>query len=155
MLSWLFFGSLISSLLPEHGGPKMNRIDTLFTKLKAEGRCAMIAYITGGDPTLSASVKIALALERSGVDILELGIPFSDPLADGSTIQAAAGRALATGASVSGVLDLIREIRQSSQIPIVLFAYLNPIYTYGFKKFQMDAIAAGADGLLLLDLPPQ
>ena len=133
----------------------MNRIDTLFTKLKAEGRCAMVAYITGGDPTLSASAKVAIALERSGVDILELGIPFSDPLADGATIQAAAGRALAAGASVSGVLDLIREIRQSSQIPIVLFAYLNPIYTYGFEKFQRDAIAAGADGLLLLDLPPQ
>lgn len=132
-----------------------NRIDALFTKLKANGRCAMVAYITGGDPTLEASARVALALEQSGVDILELGVPFSDPLADGATIQAAAGRALAAGASVAGILELIREIRKTSQIPIVLFAYLNPIYIYGFEKFQIDAAEAGADGLLLLDLPPQ
>lgn len=132
-----------------------NRIDSLFARLKSEGRPALIAYITGGDPTLDASAKIALALERSGVDILELGIPFSDPLADGATIQAAAARALASGASVPGILDLIREIRKSSQIPIVLFAYLNPLYVYGFERFQRDAAEAGADGLLLLDLPPQ
>jgi len=115
----------------------------------------MIAYITGGDPTLAATAKIALELEKAGVDILELGIPFSDPLADGETIQAAAGRALAAGSSVQGVLELIHEIRKTSQIPIVLFAYLNPVYTYGFRKFQTDAAKAGADGLLLLDLPPQ
>ena len=115
----------------------------------------MIAYITGGDPTLAASAKLALAMEDAGVDILELGVPFSDPLADGATIQAAAGRALEAGASVAGILDLIREIRTTSQIPIVLFAYLNPVYVYGFEKFQIDALEAGADGLLLLDLPPQ
>lgn len=133
----------------------MNRIDNLFSRLKSEGRPAMIAYITGGDPTLKASAKVAVALEQAGVDILELGIPFSDPLADGSTIQAAAGRALSAGASVPGILELIREIRKTSQIPIVLFAYLNPVYIYGFEKFQRDAASAGADGLLLLDLPPQ
>lgn len=133
----------------------MNRIDSLFTELKTQGRAAMVAYITGGDPTLAASAKVALALDKAGVDIIELGVPFSDPLADGATIQAAAGRALAAGASVPGILDLIREIRKSSQIPIVLFAYLNPVYVYGFEKFQENAAAAGADGLLLLDLPPQ
>jgi tryptophan synthase alpha chain len=133
----------------------MNRIDSLFTKLKTQGSAAMVAYITGGDPTLAASAKVVLALEQAGVDILELGVPFSDPLADGATIQAAAGRALASGASVPGILELIREIRKTSQIPIVLFAYLNPVYVYGFDKFQQDAAAAGADGLLLLDLPPQ
>ena len=133
----------------------MNRIDSLFTELKTQGRTAMVAYITGGDPTLAASAKVALALEQAGVDILELGVPFSDPLADGATIQAAAGRALAAGASVPGILELIREIRKTSQIPIVLFAYLNPVYVYGFDKFQQDAATAGADGLLLLDLPPQ
>ncbi len=133
----------------------MNRIDELFARLKTEKRSAMIVYITGGDPTLAASAKIALALEKAGVDLLELGIPFSDPLADGATIQAASGRALAAGASVPGILDLIREIRKTSQIPIVLFTYLNPVYVYGFEKFQNDALAAGADGLLLLDLPPQ
>ena len=132
-----------------------NRIDALFVRLKAEKRPAMIAYITGGDPTLSASAKIAIELEKAGVDLLELGIPFSDPLADGATIQLAAGRALAAGASVPGIIDLVREIRKTSQIPIVLFAYLNPVYIYGFSKFQHDAAAAGADGLLLLDLPPQ
>ena len=132
----------------------MNRIDTLFQRLRSEKRPAMIAYITGGDPTLAASAKIALAMEQAGVDLLELGIPFSDPLADGATIQAAAGRALAAGASVAGILDLIREIRKSSAIPIVLFAYLNPVYVYGFDRFQRDAAEAGADGLLLLDLPP-
>jgi tryptophan synthase alpha chain len=115
----------------------------------------MIAYITGGDPTLEASAKIALAMEKAGVDLLELGVPFSDPLADGATIQAAAGRALEAGATVPGILDLVREIRKSSQMPIVLFAYLNPVYIYGFERFQQDAVAAGADGLLLLDLPPQ
>jgi len=134
---------------------RQNRIDALFSKLKSDGRPAMIAYITGGDPSLEASAKIALAMEQAGVDLLELGIPFSDPLADGATIQAAAGRALAAGASVPGILELVREIRKTSQIPIVLFAYLNPVYIYGFEKFQQDAAAAGADGLLLLDLPPQ
>ena len=133
----------------------MNRIDALFGRLKTEGRSAMIAYITGGDPTLELSGKIALALESAGVDLLELGIPFSDPLADGATIQAAAGRAIASGATVPGILDLVRNIRVSSQIPIVLFTYLNPVYVYGFERFQADAAAAGADGLLLLDLPPQ
>jgi len=132
-----------------------NRIDTLFARLNSEAKPAMIAYITGGDPTLAASAKIALEMEKAGVDLLELGIPFSDPLADGATIQMAAGRALAAGASVPGILELVREIRKTSQIPIVLFAYLNPVYIYGFEKFQHDAAAAGADGLLLLDLPPQ
>jgi len=113
----------------------------------------MVAYITGGDPTLAASTKVALALAAAGADILEIGVPFSDPLADGLTIQAAAGRALSAGASVPGILDQIRQIRRSSQVPIVLFAYLNPVYTYGFGRFQKDAAEAGADGLLLLDLP--
>ena len=95
-----------------------------------------------------------LALEKCGVDIIELGIPFSDPLADGATIQAASGRAIAAGTTVAAVLDAVRKIRASSQIPIVLFTYLNPIYVYGFDRFHADAAAAGADGLLILDLPP-
>jgi len=144
-------GEVIS---PFHTSPDMNRIDSLFARLKTDNRSAMVAYITGGDPTLAASAKIAVALEQAGVDVLELGIPFSDPLADGATIQAAAGRALAAGATVAGILDLIREIRKTSEVPIVLFAYLNPVYAYGFTKFQEDALASGADGLLLLDLPP-
>lgn len=131
-----------------------NRIDTTFTNLKAAGKCGFIAYITAGDPGLAETFDIALELERSGVDILELGIPFSDPLADGPTIQAASGRALAAGASVAGVLETIQKIRQTSQIPIVLFTYLNPIYIYGFERFHADAAAAGADGVLILDMPP-
>ena len=133
----------------------MNRIDSLFAGLKSEDRPAMIAYITGGDPTLRTSAAIALALEAAGVDLLELGIPFSDPLADGATIQAAAARAIAAGATVPGILDLVRKIRETSQIPIVLFTYLNPVYVYGFERFQADACAAGVDGVLFLDLPPQ
>lgn len=131
-----------------------NRIDSTFEKLKAAGKCGFIAYITAGDPSLAETPVIADALERSGVDILELGIPFSDPLADGPTIQAASGRALAAGATVTGVLESVRKIRKISQIPIVLFTYLNPVYIYGFDRFHADAAAAGADGLLILDLPP-
>lgn len=132
----------------------MNRIDQKFQTLRAAGQTGFIAYITAGDPTLDATVQLAAALEKSGTDILELGIPFSDPLADGATIQAASGRALAAGATVAGVLAAVKKIRATSQIPIVLFTYLNPVYVYGFDRFHADASAAGADGLLILDLPP-
>jgi len=131
-----------------------NRIDACFQRLKTEGRSGFVAYLTCGDPSLEASVELILALERAGTDIVEVGVPFSDPLADGATIQAAAGRALAAGATVSGVLDCVKKIRAKSEIPIVLFTYLNPVYAYGFEKFHADAAAAGADGVLLLDLPP-
>ena len=132
----------------------MSRIDAVLAARKAEGRAALIPYITAGDPHLKSTPALVAALEQSGVDIVELGIPFSDPLADGATIQAAAGRAIAAGATVAGVLEAIREIRKTSQIPIVLFTYLNPIYIYGYDRFHADASAAGADGLLILDLPP-
>ncbi len=132
----------------------MNRIDEKFQTLRAAKQPGFIAYITAGDPDLQTTPALVAALEKSGVDIVELGIPFSDPLADGATIQAAAGRAIAAGSTVAGVLDSIREIRKSSQVPIVLFTYLNPIYIYGFDRFHSDAAAAGADGLLILDLPP-
>ena len=131
-----------------------NRIDSKFETLRAAGQCGFIAYITAGDPDLKSTPALVAALEKSGVDIVELGIPFSDPLADGATIQAASGRALEAGATVAGVLDAVREIRRVSQIPVVLFTYLNPVYVYGFDKFHADAAAAGADGLLILDLPP-
>ncbi|MDX2082121.1 MAG: tryptophan synthase subunit alpha [Terrimicrobiaceae bacterium] len=131
-----------------------NRIDACFQNLRAAKRSGFIAYITAGDPTPSATAGLALTLEKSGVDLIELGIPFSDPLADGATIQAAAGRAIAAGTTVSHVLEIVREIRKSSEVPIVLFTYLNPVYVYGFERFHADAAAAGADGLLVLDLPP-
>jgi tryptophan synthase alpha chain len=137
-----------------HHMKTLNRIDTKFETLRAAGQCGFIAYITAGDPDLKSTPALVAALEQSGVDIVELGIPFSDPLADGATIQAASGRAIDAGATVVGVLDAVREIRRSSEIPIVFFTYLNPVYVYGFDRFHADAAAAGADGLLILDLPP-
>lgn len=131
-----------------------NRIDAAFAGLKSTGRCGFVAYLTAGDPHLPATLDLVLALERAGVDVIELGVPFSDPLADGATIQAAAGRALAAGATLPKVLDLVRAIRAHSEIPLVLFTYLNPVYTYGFREFHADAANAGADGVLILDLPP-
>ncbi len=131
-----------------------NRIDTRFHQLRETKKAGFIAYITAGDPSPERTVEIALALEEAGVDILELGIPFSDPLADGATIQAAAGRAIAAGTTIPGVFEMIRGIRSTSELPVVLFTYLNPVYVYGYARFMRDAAEAGADGLLILDLPP-
>lgn len=131
-----------------------NRITSCFEELRKIRRAGFIAYITAGDPSPELTPPVVLALEKSGADIVEIGVPFSDPLADGATIQAAAGRALAAGTTVAKVLGIVREIRKTSRIPIVLFTYLNPVYVYGFEKFHEDAALAGADGLLILDLPP-
>lgn len=131
-----------------------NRIDTTFARLKSESKAAFIAYVSAGDPDMPKSFEVIRALERAGADIIELGVPFSDPMADGIVNQMAAHRALEAGATTIKVLELIREFRKESETPIVLFTYLNPIYTYGFVKFHKDAAAAGADGILLLDLPP-
>jgi tryptophan synthase alpha chain len=132
-----------------------NRIDQCFTALRVRKEKAFIAYICAGDPALSLTVDLALALEKAGTDILELGIPFSDPLADGLVNQLAAQRALEAGATVPGVLDCIRQIRTRSQIPVVLYTYLNPIFQFGFERFHREASDAGVDGLLILDLPPE
>lgn len=131
-----------------------NRIDQKFTDLRAAGRKALIAYIAAGDPNLDATRDLAWAFEIAGVDVLELGVPFSDPLADGVVNQLAAARALAAGTTVHGVLDCVRAIRTKSQLPIVLYTYMNPIYRFGFAEFHREAEAAGVDGLLILDLPP-
>jgi len=131
-----------------------NRIDQRFADLKQQSQAAFVAYICAGDPDMAACLEIMHALERSGVDIIELGVPFSDPMADGIVNQMAAHRALEAGATVKGVLELIRQFRQRSELPVVLFTYLNPIYTYGFEPFLQDASTAGADGILMLDLPP-
>jgi tryptophan synthase alpha chain len=133
----------------------MSRIDQTFQKLKKEGRKAFVAYITAGDPHPNKTPELVLALEKAGVDIVELGIPFSDPLADGIVNQMAAQRSLDAGTTVPHILQMIREVRKSSSIPLVLFTYLNPIYAYGLEKFYGDAAAAGADGVLILDLPPE
>ncbi|MEA3209249.1 MAG: tryptophan synthase alpha chain [Chthoniobacter sp.] len=131
-----------------------NRIDQRFADLRAAGKKALIAYIAAGDPNLGATRELAWAFEGAGVDLLELGVPFSDPLADGVVNQLAAARALAAGTTTRGVLECVRAIRERSQIPIVLYTYMNPIYRYGFEVFHSDAEAAGVDGLLILDLPP-
>jgi tryptophan synthase alpha chain len=132
-----------------------NRIDQCFAALRSKEEKAFIAYISAGDPNLTATVDLALALGKAGTDILELGIPFSDPLADGTVNQLAAQRALAAGATVSRVLDCVRQIRARSQIPIVLYTYLNPIFQFGFERFHDEAAKAGVDGFLILDLPPE
>jgi tryptophan synthase alpha chain len=131
-----------------------NRIDQKFADLRAAGKKALIAYIAAGDPNLDATRELAWAFEKAGVDLLELGVPFSDPLADGVVNQLAASRALAAGTTAPGVLGMVRAVRERSQLPIVLYTYMNPIYRYGFEKFHRDAETAGVDGLLILDLPP-
>ena len=131
-----------------------SRIDNTFTRLRSSGKKAFVAYVCAGDPSLERTLEIVRTLEQCGVDIIELGLPFSDPLADGIVNQMAAGRALAAGATTAGVIELVRRIRAVSQVPLVLFTYLNPVYAYGFTQFHTDAAAAGADGVLLLDLPP-
>ena len=132
-----------------------NRIDQCFAALRARNEKAFIAYICAGDPNLKRTIDLSLALEKAGTDILELGLPFSDPLADGIVNQLAAQRALEAGTTVQGVLDCVRQIRRVSQIPIVLYTYMNPIFQFGFERFHREASAAGVDGLLILDLPPE
>ena len=131
-----------------------NRIEARFSALRSEGASGFMAYITGGDPTSERTLDIALALSKAGVDFLEIGIPFSDPLADGVANQLGAQRALAAGVTVPKLLKTIIEIRKYLDFPIILYSYLNPLFQYGLERFERDAAAAGVDGLLLLDLPP-
>jgi tryptophan synthase alpha chain len=131
------------------------RISRRFADLQARGEMGIIAYITAGDPSFDASLKFVLALAEAGADVIELGVPFSDPLADGPTIQRASERALRSGATLVGVLDLVSEIRKSSDVPLVLFSYYNPILQMGLEKFAAAAAQAGADGVLATDLTPE
>jgi tryptophan synthase alpha chain len=132
-----------------------NRIDDCFARLRSQNRKAFIPYICAGDPSLAKTVDLSLGLQKAGADVLELGIPFSDPLADGIVNQLAAQRALAAGTTVQGVLDCVRDIRRESEIPIVLYTYMNPIFQFGLEKFHAEAEATGVDGLLILDLPEE
>jgi tryptophan synthase alpha chain len=131
------------------------RISKRFAELRAAGELGIVAYITAGDPSLGATHKFVLALAGAGTDVIELGVPFSDPLADGPTIQRASERALKSGTTLAGVLELVRRIRQSSQVPLVLFSYYNPILQMGLEKFAAAASGAGADGVLVTDLTPE
>jgi tryptophan synthase alpha chain len=136
-------------------GSNSTRISKRFAELRAVGELGIVAYITAGDPSLDATLKFVLALAEAGADVIELGVPFSDPLADGPTIQRASERALKSGTTLAGVLGLVRRIRQSSQVPLVLFSYYNPILQMGLEKFAADAASAGADGVLATDLTPE
>ncbi len=131
------------------------RIAKRFAELRATGELGIVAYITAGDPTLATTRDYVLALAEAGADVVELGVPFSDPLADGPTIQRASERALKSGTTLAGVLALVRQIRRSSQVPLVLFSYFNPILQIGLEKFAAAAAEAGADGVLVTDLTPE
>src|SRR5712671_2230932 len=133
----------------------MNRIEERFARLKRDGKKGFIVYIGAGDPHLEATRQLALAFDGLGVDVLELGVPFSDPLADGLVNQLAAQRGLESGTTPPKVLETIAAIRRTSQIPIVLYIYFNLMHRYGLEKFIAAAGGAGVDGLLALDLPPE
>lgn len=132
-----------------------SRIARKFAALSNSGELGLVAYITAGDPSLSATLKFVLALAEAGADVIELGVPFSDPLADGPTIQRASERALKNNVTLADVIALVREIRKSSEVPLVLFSYYNPILQMGLEKFAAAASQAGADGVLATDLTPE
>lgn len=133
----------------------MNRIEQRFNSLRTQSRKGVIIYIGAGDPNLEATAQLAFAFDRAGVDVLELGVPFSDPLADGVVNQLAAQRGLESGTTLPGLLKTVAKIRESSQVPIVLYIYYNLVHKYGLEPFIADAARAGIDGLLVLDLPPE
>lgn len=133
----------------------MSRLATRFSALQTERSKALVTFITAGDPDLSTTEEMIHLLEGAGADIIELGVPFSDPMADGPTIQLSSERALASGTTLHGILDVVRNVRKSSAIPIILMGYLNPVHAYGYESFCRDAAAAGVDGVLLVDMPPE
>jgi tryptophan synthase alpha chain len=133
----------------------MSRIEETFKRLRANGEKALVGFITAGDPNLDRSLEIARQMCLSGLDLLELGVPFSDPTADGPVIQRSSSRAIATGVNMKIVLEMVRRIRGFSSVPVVIFSYYNPILSYGAEQFYRDAVAAGADGTLVVDLPPE
>ena len=131
------------------------RIAQRFRQLSRADELGLVAYVTAGDPSLDASEKIVLAAANAGADVIELGVPFSDPVADGPTIQRASERALRGGTTLAGVLDLVRRLRTRTQVPLVLFSYFNPMLQMGIEKFADAAASAGADGVLATDLTPE
>jgi tryptophan synthase alpha chain len=134
----------------------MSRIANTFKKLQAQGRKALIPYVTAGDPFADATPEIMLAMAKAGADVIELGVPFSDPMADGPVIQQASERALARGIGLTHTLAMVREFRRSDDAtPVVLMGYANPVERYGRERFVVDAQAAGVDGLLVVDYPPE
>lgn len=133
----------------------MNRIDERFRRLKQAGERALMPYLTAGDPDLATTRSLILEFERRGADLLELGVPFSDPLADGVTIQRASQRSLAGGTTLPRILDMVEELRADCRLPLLLMSYVNPIFHFGYARFAKEAAAAGVDGLIVPDLPPE
>jgi tryptophan synthase alpha chain len=133
----------------------MSRIAGTFAELKRNGKKALVTFITAGDPDLAATEELIPLLADNGADIIELGVPFSDPMADGPTIQLSSERALAAGTTLPKILATVKSVRNRTQVPIVLMGYFNPIFSYGLERFAADAAAAGVDGVLLVDLPPE
>jgi tryptophan synthase alpha chain len=131
------------------------RITRRFDELRRAGELGLVAYITAGDPTLEATERIVVSLDEAGADVVELGVPFSDPLADGPTIQRASERALRSGTTLPGVLGLVKSLRRETEVPLVLFSYFNPVLQMGVEAFADRAAAAGADGVLITDLTPE
>jgi tryptophan synthase alpha chain len=142
------------SPITHHSSPEKNRIDQTFAELKGKGEKALIAYIMAGDPSLAETEQLVLALEQAGADLIELGVPFSDPIADGPVIQQAAERALRNGTSLRQVLAAVKSLRQRTQIPLVLMLYYNSIHAMGLQAFCRAASDAGVDGLIVPDMPP-
>jgi tryptophan synthase alpha chain len=132
-----------------------SRISGRFAERRREGKKAFVAFLTAGDPSLARTVSAARELEAAGVDVLELGVPFSDPIADGPVIQRSSQRALGRNVTLAAVLDAVRTIRAQSGLPLLLFTYFNPLLQYGLARLARDAKAAGADGVLVTDLPPE
>ncbi|MDZ7762112.1 MAG: tryptophan synthase subunit alpha [Desulfovermiculus sp.] len=133
----------------------MTRIDETFRRLRKKGEKALVGFVTAGDPNMETSMAIIAAMCQNGVDILELGVPFSDPTADGPVIQRSSARGLKAGMNLARVLEMTRKIRDTSDVPVILFSYYNPIMAYGSDAFYTDSQDAGADGVLVVDLPPE
>jgi len=133
----------------------MSRIGERFRRLREQRRKGFVAFVTAGDPSLDRTVEIARDMEKAGVDVLELGVPFSDPLADGPIIQRSSERALARGVTLARVLEAVRRIRRTSDLPLLLFSYFNPLLRFGLAALAREATAAGIDGVLVTDLPPE
>lgn len=133
----------------------MSRLAARFSVIQAEHSKALIAFITAGDPDLATTEEIILLLENSGADVIELGVPFSDPMADGPTIQRSSERALGSGTTLRDIITLVKRVRTRTEIPVILMGYLNQVYAYGYEGFCRDACEAGVDGVLLVDMPPE
>ncbi len=133
----------------------MSRLATRFSALQTQHAKALVTFITAGDPDLAVTEEMIHLLEDAGADVIELGVPFSDPMADGPTIQLSSERSLASGTTLHGILEIVKRVRTRSGIPIILMGYLNPVHAYGYDNFCRDASESGVDGVLLVDMPPE